>query len=222
MNNGAEDGDIGNLAIARREQRRERRRSPDASIQTAQCVLLDQIGHALVLVSRTGQLLYANARLRTLAAQSESPIRLYRGRLSVSRVAVDTWIHQLGESDQGHRHAVLSTPKRTNALANKTYHISVTRLGLRRASDPIAIRIYEPYEDRQISADVLRQLYRLTHAESDLTVGLFAGQTLTALANARLISIHTARSQLKRVFRKCRVNSQAQLTRLLACGPTVL
>jgi DNA-binding CsgD family transcriptional regulator len=66
----------------------------------------------------------------------------------------------------------------------------------------------------------LKQLLGLTPAESRLVAELFvtAGR-LDDVAAVRGITHETARSQLRSVFRKCEVGSQAELVRLVASGP---
>lgn len=66
----------------------------------------------------------------------------------------------------------------------------------------------------------LKQLLGLTPAESRLVAELFmtAGR-LDDVAAARGITHETARSQLRSVFQKCNVSSQAELVRLVAFGP---
>ena len=66
----------------------------------------------------------------------------------------------------------------------------------------------------------LAQLLGLTPAESRLVAELFvtAGR-LDDVAAARGVTHETARSQLRSVFQKCGVGSQAELVRLVAFGP---
>lgn len=211
----------GDSASASRSPRRERRRTLDRTIVAAICVLMDQIGQAIVLVSPSGRLLFVNRCARTLSEPPNPLFRIHRQQLTIAGQPVHAWVNELGARESVHHFA---SPRKSHSRTQQAreYRVMVTRLGLRRVSDPIAIRIYEPAEDRQLSPDVLHELYRLTHAESDITVRLFAGQTLNGIAKERRISIHTVRSQVKRVFQKCQVNSQVELARFLACGPGVM
>lgn len=65
-------------------------------------------------------------------------------------------------------------------------------------------------------APVLRDLYGLTPAETRLATQLATGQGLPEASQQLNIRHETARTQLKAVFHKTGVNSQAQLTHLLA------
>ena len=210
----------GDSASALRLLRRERRQIPDSSIFSAVCALMDQIGHAIVLTSPAGRLLFVNGRARALAERPESLLQIHRQQLTIDGQPAQARIDQHGTSKRAHYFAFLRT-NRDRTKQYREYRVLVTRLGLRRATDPVAIRIYEPHGDHKISPDVLRELYRLTHAETHLTTRLFAGLTLGAIAQERGLSIHTVRSQVKRVFQKCQVKSQVELARFLACGPGV-
>jgi DNA-binding CsgD family transcriptional regulator len=64
----------------------------------------------------------------------------------------------------------------------------------------------------------LRFRFRLTPAEARIALGIAEGATLAAIAEARGVSVSTARTQLKSVFAKTNVHRQAELVALLA-GP---
>ena len=64
-------------------------------------------------------------------------------------------------------------------------------------------------------AAVLRSQHHCTTRESALAMALAQGSTLAEAAAALGISIHTARTHLKRVFRKTGTNRQAELVRLM-------
>ena len=92
---------------------------------------------------------------------------------------------------------------------------------LKRVGDPIVFCVYSELSQRQIEPTVLRALYDLTPAEAATAVGVFSGRSLAELARERATSIHTVRTQLKRVLLKCQVRSQLELCRLLATGPGI-
>lgn len=62
---------------------------------------------------------------------------------------------------------------------------------------------------------LLRATYDCTAREATLAGALADGCTLTEAATMLGISIHTARTHLKRVFRKTGTNRQAELLRLV-------
>lgn len=66
------------------------------------------------------------------------------------------------------------------------------------------------------SADMVARVLNLTEAEGRIAVALYEGLSVADYANARAISIHTARNQLKSVFRKSGVSRQSELVQLIA------
>ena len=79
--------------------------------------------------------------------------------------------------------------------------------------------IYAPEEQREISVDVLGQLYGLTRAQADVARKLYAGYSVEETADALDLSLNTVRTHLKQIFSKCEVQSQAELLHTLAVGP---
>jgi len=66
--------------------------------------------------------------------------------------------------------------------------------------------------------EVLRALYRLTHAEIELVELLCDGCTLEEAALRRGVTMNTARSQLKQIFVKTSTSRQSELVRLVLAG----
>ncbi|MBU0824017.1 MAG: hypothetical protein KKA44_12910 [Alphaproteobacteria bacterium] len=73
-----------------------------------------------------------------------------------------------------------------------------------------------PRRDRAGVAAYLAALYRLSPAESDIAVRLFEGRTRAAIAAERGVTAETLRGQIKQIYPKCGVDSEAGLMRLLA------
>jgi DNA-binding CsgD family transcriptional regulator len=66
--------------------------------------------------------------------------------------------------------------------------------------------------------EVLRELYGLTEAETQLVELLCQGSSLDEAAGARGVKLNTARSQLKQVFAKTHTSRQSELVRLVISG----
>jgi DNA-binding CsgD family transcriptional regulator len=66
--------------------------------------------------------------------------------------------------------------------------------------------------------EVLRELYGLTEAETQLVELLCQGSSLDEAAGARGVTLNTARSQLKQVFAKTHTSRQSELVRLVISG----
>ena len=67
------------------------------------------------------------------------------------------------------------------------------------------------------SADFLRDVYKLTPAEARVALMVGQGHRVLDIAEQLTISVHTARTHLKRVFEKTGVERQAELVQLV-CG----
>ena len=74
----------------------------------------------------------------------------------------------------------------------------------------------------ELPISVLRRLYRLTPAEAHLANALFQGKSFAQAAEARGISLNTAKYTLKSIFSKCEVSSRSELLLLLSLGPRTL
>lgn len=84
------------------------------------------------------------------------------------------------------------------------------------------VLIYGPREWRDISIDVLVEVYGLTRAQAEVARNLFAGQSVEETAAALKLSLNTVRTHLKHIFSRCEVRSQRELLHLLATGPQEL
>lgn len=69
--------------------------------------------------------------------------------------------------------------------------------------------------DRQSVCRHLRNLHCLTEAEQAIAIAIADGQTISGVAESSDVSRHTLRNQLKSVYTKTGVNSQAQLAALV-------
>lgn len=81
------------------------------------------------------------------------------------------------------------------------------------------ITIVGPAAERRPSIQALRETLELTPAEGRLVTELYATGRLCDAARRLKIAHETARSQLRTVFQKCDVRSQAELLQLVALGP---
>ena len=197
----------------------ERRTGADACACAALRFLSDQLGYAVLVSCRESRLRHANTAGWTLLS-GDTPFSLSRGLLTVQGAPAAHWLAALPPGPQRSRCTVIRF-RAPRSRQNTDYRVAVTYGVLKRHGDPLVFCIYNELSQRQIDPLVLRALYDLTPAESATAVGVFSGQSLAELARDRATSIHTVRTQLKRVLLKCQVRSQLELCRLLASGPAV-
>lgn len=82
----------------------------------------------------------------------------------------------------------------------------------------VAILVADPDAGRVADPEVLHALYSLTHSEAELVRLLAQGLSLEEAADARGVSMNTARSHLKHAFAKTGTSRQGELVRLLLSG----
>jgi DNA-binding CsgD family transcriptional regulator len=83
--------------------------------------------------------------------------------------------------------------------------------------EPLVLVIVWDTQNAALAASQsMRQLYRLTAAESRLVAELADGKTLREIADVRAVSLATLRSQLKAAFGKTGARRQLDLVRLVA------
>lgn len=75
--------------------------------------------------------------------------------------------------------------------------------------------IFDSERRTEVSLGVLREAFRLTHAELRLVEQLLLGKTPAEAAQALGVTIHTIRTYLKRLYHKVGARTQATLVRTL-------
>jgi len=86
---------------------------------------------------------------------------------------------------------------------------------------PAAMIVVSAPEENLISERELADLYGLSPAESRLAIALAQGKRLTGLVSEFGVQITTLRTQLSSILRKCGVERQTDLVRLIASNPLV-
>jgi len=82
----------------------------------------------------------------------------------------------------------------------------------------VAIFFADPAARLPAGSQVLEELYEFTHAEAELVRLLSTGMSLEDAAQARGVSLNTARSHLKHAFSKTGTSRQGELVRLIVTG----
>jgi DNA-binding CsgD family transcriptional regulator len=74
--------------------------------------------------------------------------------------------------------------------------------------------IIDPDERTALDTRALRQLFRLTPAEIQLSIALVNGKSVEEYADEAAISLNTARTHAKRIYSKTGVRRQSELVRI--------
>lgn len=185
---------------------------------------LDSAGVAILLLDRSGRVLFGNARARAGLA-GRWPLTVAAGRLDARNTA-----------DSEALRRVLSGTSRTNDLCGPR----VARLGGAGTDEITVSAMSLPPEARDRACAraahllltvseaprtyprpaVLEAIFGLTPAEAHLAAQLCAGVALQDYADRRRVSIHTVRTHFARLKRKLGARTPAEVTaRLTALAP---
>jgi DNA-binding CsgD family transcriptional regulator len=184
-------------------------------------LILDRLDRGVVLLDRHRRVQDANALARrVLAARNGVTIR--RGRFVFLDPAVDDRLSQLVQalavSPSGGARAMAAQIRHNRS---PPYRVLVSPVPADADEHRVLlfVLIYGPREWRDISIDVLVEVYGLTRAQAEVARSLFTGQSVEQVANSLDLSRNTVRTHLKQIFSRCEVRSQRELLHLLATGP---
>ena len=121
------------------------------------------------------------------------------------------------EQDPDENHTIRITGK-----DGETITMLVVSVGKQSAEQGVAIFIDSGGGFFNISEETLRSVYGLTQSEAGLLLRMVQGETLAEISEARSVTMHTVRAQLKSVFAKTDTNRQASLIKKVLTGPAVL
>jgi len=103
-----------------------------------------------------------------------------------------------------------------------TVTMLVVSVGKKSEEHGVAIFIDSGGGFFNISEETLKSVYGLTKSESELLLRMVQGETLAEISEARSVTMHTVRAQLKSLFAKTDTNRQASLIKKVLTGPAVL
>lgn len=187
---------------------------------------IDRFPTGLLLIDARGHVVRMNRRAAQILEQSDG-LSIEDGALRAHHPAENARLRELVAA------AIAAATART---PSEGHVLTVTRMSGRRAY-PMAVAPLHPSGGEVTQADAvavvyvadlesgilergdsLRELYALTEAESRLVELLCQGFTLEEAADARGVTLNTARSQLKQVFTKTGTSRQSELVRLVLGG----
>jgi len=184
-------------------------------------IILDKLDRGVVLLDARGRVLDANS-LAARVLEAGDGMAQRSGRFAFADAALDLrlsrMIAQYGGGAAGGTAAIAARVSRSGGASYRVVVTPVPRDADERDVAFVAL-IYAPDEQREISTDVLRELYALTPAQAQVARSLFSGRSVEESAAALNLSLNTVRTHLKQIFTRCEVQSQAELLHLLAQGP---
>jgi DNA-binding CsgD family transcriptional regulator len=130
---------------------------------------------------------------------------------------VNKMSQQDGVKDEDENHTVRITDESGNTLT-----LLLVSVGRQSSEHGVAIFIDSGGGFFNITEETLKSVYGLTQSEAGLLLRMVQGETLAEISEARSVTMHTVRAQLKSVFAKTDTNRQASLIKKVLTGPAVL
>jgi DNA-binding CsgD family transcriptional regulator len=180
----------------------------------AAVLALDHLQLGVVLLRADGSTLVVNQAARGVLSEADG-LSLSAGRtLQCRDRATEARLRELMHPDAARAGAVLVSRNGRRPLT-----LLVTRLdGTGEAGGLRAVFISDPERGVARAEEILARLYALTPAEARLAGELLEGRSLEDAADQLGITIHTARTHLRRIFGKTDTRRQSELVLLLLRG----
>lgn len=167
-----------------------------------------------LVIDEQGQVLMTNP-VAERALLAEDGVRLRQGRLEATgneraelQQALARLFRAQGKTDEGTLQLTRPDGRAWNVLLRRT----VTRPGLEERVSSTALLLFrDAAGTREITDELLMELFGLTRAEAALAARLVAGESLNDAAESLGRSRYTARAQLSAIFAKTDTNRQPQL-----------
>ena len=181
---------------------------------------------ATFLLKSTGEVVHANAAGSALLAAGETFTTQHGALTPLTEGAGDAFHnllrkaspHHNGRRDPGRENA-LTLPRNNGSAALQIVANPIPPDLAARTGAEVLMLVSDPDAERHFPDAVLRDLYRLTAAESEVANGLLMGYSVQEIASLRKVSVGTVRIQLKSILAKTGVTRQSDLVRLLMSVP---
>jgi DNA-binding CsgD family transcriptional regulator len=198
-----------------------RRLTSAATAQVFSETVLDALSLPAFLVDRTGKIHHLNRLAFTYLNEPKS-LCIQQGRLAATIPSDTAALTQLIAQ------AATPHPRITEAPAGgalKLGRLNVTAVPAPHNNSALGkdsyaiVFVSDPAAPIRSRAEIMRQLYRLTPAETRLADRLLQGIELRDVAQQLDITIETARFRLKQIFSKTSTRRQSELLRLMLLLP---
>jgi DNA-binding CsgD family transcriptional regulator len=187
--------------------------------------LLDASDTVSILLNSHGQILFMNRPAQSLALAGDG-FTVQRDRIVLTdrsrRQQFDRLVAQVAANGvRSPGGAILAErPSRSGALQFLVSPLCIA--GSEESKVRVLVLATSPKQEISFPDAILRQLYDLTPAETEIANGLLTGFSLEEIAQLRRVSVATVRSQMKSLLAKTDTNRQADLVRLLATLPRTI
>jgi len=184
-------------------------------------MVLDQAPRAIIILGQNGQPTYQNLEATRVLSKNDG-LTMDQSGITIddedANRKVSTFLEQIrGEKPaqfNAHQLATVATRKSGVApfkLIMYALPYKPTQALLNSDQGLAILVIYDPESFNDLDTSLLHNFYKLTRAEASLAHSLFIGQSLPEASDQLGISINTTRTQLRSIFKKVGVHSQAAL-----------
>jgi len=179
--------------------------------------ILDRLTAAIILFNEKLNIIYNNKSAELLLC-SGTCLENYGGYLTCHHPEITAEFKEMARDQKDH---LLSIDR---GEAQKALNVLITPLKSShgKTGDNQATTIlfaFEITDDYSRVEEVMRNLYHLSPMEAKLVAQLFTTPQLATAATALGITLNTARTHLKRIYSKTRVNRISSLIHLIVTGP---
>jgi DNA-binding CsgD family transcriptional regulator len=194
---------------------------------TALADSLERLHHGVVIVNRSGRVIFANRAARSVVAQRDGLAITADGLTAAAphqRLALRSLVDDAVRTSRGEGAGAGGAMSISRRSLKRPYAVLVAPLPLapdaEGPSGLASVFISDPEVVTGTTETVARRLYGLSAAEARLAQALVTTASLERAAEQLCIARETARWHLKRIYRKTGTHHQAALVRRLVNGPS--
>jgi len=188
---------------------------------------LDGLSAAVLLVDHAARVWFANRTAEAILADGDGLLQVggvLRGATAAETSRLEALVAQTVRAARAESLAqadamTLSRLSRRQPLSVFCVPLRADRLDTFPLRPTAMLFVSDPEAERPVPEALIGRLYGLTGAEARLCGDLLRGFDLAAHAEARAVSINTARTHLKNVFAKTGTARQIDLMRLILSSP---
>jgi DNA-binding CsgD family transcriptional regulator/PAS domain-containing protein len=194
--------------------------------------MLDASATVSILLNAHGQIVYMNRAAQTLALAADGFL-VRNDRVVLAdrsrRHEFDHLVQQCAAAELQHPGGAILVERsaRSGPLQFLVTPLRVAggnepsprESGTRESMVRVLVLATDPAQAITFPDAILRQLYALTPAETEVANGLLTGYSLDEIAHLRRVSVQTVRSQMKSLLAKTETSRQGDLIRLLSTLP---
>lgn len=187
---------------------------------------LDSAADACFILNGGGKVVHFN-RAAEILIQLQDGLSIKKDKLSTADTATQNALQTLIASAASASGALLSQPGGTMALlrpsGKQPFYAAVSplRLPIMTAPAHVLVVVTDPEVSASFPDVILKTLFGLTSAETQIANALLTGLSVEEIAELRSVTPGTLRVQLKAIFQKTNTRRQSELVRLLRSLPRI-